>query len=629
MKNPIPVFFLLFLFAIFSCSEKSETIKKASEVKPLAVLPFQTMDLSEMTDFKESSGNWRIAGAVYVDRLNEKTISVSEGSGVLVNIPDEEKRGNLITSFEHGDIEFECDVMMPVKSNSGIYFQSRYEIQLLDSWGVDIPKHSDMGGIYQRWDKTREKGKEGFEGVPPKVNAAKAPGLWQHLKVIFHAPKFDATGNKIKNARFEEVRLNGALIHQNVEVTGPTRLGIDVKEESTAPLLLQGDHGPVAFKNIKYKLYHDKKVKLVDVHLKEYDDAMPLFHDLDSLVPIREVQTDSISAKMATGERARKVLSYKGKLKIPESGDYIFDYKINRGGGAFLIGKDTLISMNGDYSLDSLRTAKVALEKGEVPFQLLYNRHIAWVVGFGLYVEGPGIQKHALHAPSSVNLPTNEVNPKFMIGLEDSPVTQRGFWMHEGKKRTHCIAVGNPEGIHYSYDLESGSLLQAWSGDFMDATKMWQGRGGKQLGVPAGFTVSSHGDPEFADLKDEKAVWPETISNSKYRQLGYEFGKDGFPVFLYEMSGSKVSQKVLPLPDYRGLNREITVSGSKELWFKIADGEEIKELPDGTFVVNEESYFVDFKYGNLKPKVRKTDGTHELVVKIPTGEQQIAYSIIW
>jgi len=448
MKNLIRFCFLLFLFVVSSCSEKKGQLKGTSENKPLLVLPFQSMALNGLTDFKDTTENWKIVGSVYVDRSQKKTLSSAEGSGVLVNIPEKGKRGNLITTFKHGDIEFECDVMMPVESNSGIYFQSRYEVQLFDSWGVDIPTHSDMGGIYQRWDKTKEEGKEGFEGFAPKLNAAKSPGLWQHLKVIFHAPRFDESGNKIKNARFEEVRLNGALIHQNVEVSGSTRAGVLAKEEPKAPLLIQGDHGPVAFPNMKYKLYEDKKVQLVDVIMKEYENTLPLFPHLDSLVPIREVQTDSIAATMAIGERPQKLLNYFGKLKIPESGDYIFDFKLNRAGGALLIGNDTVISMNGNYSLDSLKTSKVTLEKGEVPFQLIYNKHVPWQIGFGLYVEGPKVQKHSLHAPSSLKLPNEEVNPNYIIALKDEPITQRSFWLHEGKKRTHCISVGSPQGIH-------------------------------------------------------------------------------------------------------------------------------------------------------------------------------------
>jgi hypothetical protein len=635
MKYRIRYCLLLLIGIVSSCSEttqQGETSQQGETTlkeKQLVVLPFQKVTLIDMTDFKEGEGNWHIVGEAYVNRSLEKTISSTDGSGVLINLPTKDKAGNLVTTFAHGDIEFECDVMMPVKSNSGIYFQSRYEVQLFDSWGVDSPQYSDMGGIYQRWDETKEKGEEGFEGVAPNVSSSKSPGLWQHLKVIFHAPRFDDSGTKIKNAWFEEVTLNGAVVHRNVEVSGPTRASLETKEESKAPLLFQGDHGPVAFKNIKYKLFEDRKVALVDVRVKEYENTLALFPNIDSLVPIREIGTDSISATMASGKRPQQLLSYEGKLKIPTSGDYIFDFKINRAGGAFLINNDTVIAMNGDYSLDSLRVSKISLVKGEVPFQLIYNKHIPWTVGFGLYVEGPGIQKHPLHSSSSLNLNRKGINPEYVISIDDEPVAQRGFWMHEGAKRTHCIAVGNPQGVHYSYDLESGSLLQVWSGDFMDATQMWQGRGEKQLAVPAGFVVSLHGDPEMADLKDDTVIWPTIILNGSYKQLGYEFDSGGYPFFSYQIEGSKVLNRFVPSKENRALKREIRINGANELWFKVADGSAIKELPDGTFVINDESYFIDFEETNLNPIIRKYNGIDELVVKIPSGEQELNYSIIW
>lgn len=629
MKNLTRYCFLLSLLLGSSCSQKKEGVIDTANNEPVLVLPFHSISLADLTAFNEVPPNWKVAASVYVDRSKEKAVSLSEGSGILVNNPKNEKSGNLITTFEHGDIEFECDVMMPVNSNSGIYFQSRYEIQLFDSWGVSEPKHGDMGGIYQRWDKTKEEGEEGFEGFPPKINASKSPGLWQRLKIVFHAPKFNESGVKVKNALFEEVRLNGVIIQTNIELSGPTRGGIETKEVSKAPLLFQGDHGPVAFRNIRYKFFEDKKVQAIDLTMKEYEYALPLFPDLDSLVPIREIQTDSISATMATGERPQKLLSYVGKLKIPESGDYIFDFKLNRAGGALLIANDTIISMNGNYNLDSLRISKVTLEKGEVPFQLIYNKHVPWQMGFGLYVEGPGIQKHPLHVSSSLNLPSEEVNSNFMIATEDEPITQRGFWMHEGKKRTHCIAVGNPEGIHYTYDLELGTLLQVWEGSFMDATKMWQGRGEKQLGVPAGFAVSLHGDPETIILKNENDTWPNGVTNFDYKQLGYEFDDARQPVFNYQINGSSVSNKFIPIPTSRGLKREIATSGSNDIWLKVADGSAIEKLPDGTFMVNDESYFIDFGGSSFEPKIRKSDGLDELILKIPSGEQHLEYSIIW
>jgi len=127
--------------------------------------------------------------------------------------------------------------------------QGNYELQLLDSWGVKNPKAGDNGGVYERWDESRSEGQKGYEGYAPRQNASRAPGLWQHLKVSFQAPKFDGSGKKTANARLLRVELNGVTIHEDVELLGSTR-GAMGPEKPTGPLRIQGDHGAVAFRNI-------------------------------------------------------------------------------------------------------------------------------------------------------------------------------------------------------------------------------------------------------------------------------------------------------------------------------------------------------------------------------------------
>ena len=246
---------LLVLILISSCCAQKKNKKTNLTAQQIQTLSFTHVALKDLSDFKPTSKNWQIVGDAIVDRSKKRSISGINGTGVLLNNSDRTSRKNIFTNFEHGDIELALEVMMPVGSNSGIYLQGRYEIQLFDSWNIKKPKYSDMGAIYQRWDKTAEKGKQGYQGHPPAINVAKAPGLWQQIKIKFTAPTFDKAGNKTKNAKFDEVWLNGVLLHKNIEVTGPTRAAAFEKETSIAPIMIQGDHGPVAFKNIKYKLY--------------------------------------------------------------------------------------------------------------------------------------------------------------------------------------------------------------------------------------------------------------------------------------------------------------------------------------------------------------------------------------
>jgi hypothetical protein len=134
---------------------------------------------------------------------------------------------------------------VPEGSNSGVYLPGSYEVQVLDSWGKTDIGHGDCGGIYQRWVNGR-----GLEGHAPKINASLPPGEWQSFDIVFRAPRFNESGEKIENARFLKVVHNGVPVHHNVSLNGPTRSASFDDEQPLGPIMLQGDHGPVAYRNI-------------------------------------------------------------------------------------------------------------------------------------------------------------------------------------------------------------------------------------------------------------------------------------------------------------------------------------------------------------------------------------------
>jgi hypothetical protein len=111
-----------------------------------------------------------------------------------------------------------------------------YEIQILDSFGREKVGPSDLGGLYKV--------------AAPRVNAARQPGEWQKFVIEFQAPRFEGE-KKVADAKFLKVVLNDQVIHENVEMKGPTPGGLTGKEAPTGPLMFQGNHGPVAFRNIK------------------------------------------------------------------------------------------------------------------------------------------------------------------------------------------------------------------------------------------------------------------------------------------------------------------------------------------------------------------------------------------
>lgn len=201
----------------------------------------------DLQGWLEPVAPWAVVSAVSVDSKDPKAFTTTPGEGVFFN---SKKGAPLVTKAEFGDAEIHIEYCVPKDSNSGVYIMGRYEVQIFDSFGKSAIGEHDNGAIYQRWDPARGKGNEGYEGHTPKVNASKAPGEWQSFDITFRAPRFDAAGKKTENAKFIKVVHNGTVIHENVEMTGPTRGGRE-PEVASGPILLQGDHGPVAFRNLR------------------------------------------------------------------------------------------------------------------------------------------------------------------------------------------------------------------------------------------------------------------------------------------------------------------------------------------------------------------------------------------
>jgi hypothetical protein len=198
---------------------------------------------------------WRVAGGVKVNPENDHLFTIEPGTGMFVN-GDDGRTTDIRTELEHGSCELHVEFCVPVRSNSGVYLQGQYEIQILDSWGTPDSelKYNANGGIYSRWiDET----KTPYDGNAPRTNASRRPGEWQEFDITFHAAKFDAAGKKVRNARFERIVHNGTVIHENFECTGPTRGAWNPEDIAKGPLRLQGDHGPVAFRNVRIRLLED------------------------------------------------------------------------------------------------------------------------------------------------------------------------------------------------------------------------------------------------------------------------------------------------------------------------------------------------------------------------------------
>ena len=197
-----------------------------------AVTPFNGKDLTGWKVPGDAKSNKWLVGTASLD--DKGKLVYKEGGTELVNSA---RGANIYTEQEFGDCLIECEVMVPKNGNSGIYVMGRYEIQIFDSFGRAKLGMGDMGAIYSV--------------AVPKVNASKKPGEWQKYAIDFLAPRFDGK-KKIANATFVKVTLNDQVIHENAEVVkGATPGGLSGAEAAVGPLFFQGDHEPVAYRNIK------------------------------------------------------------------------------------------------------------------------------------------------------------------------------------------------------------------------------------------------------------------------------------------------------------------------------------------------------------------------------------------
>ncbi|MBI5834351.1 MAG: DUF1080 domain-containing protein [Armatimonadetes bacterium] len=159
-----------------------------------------------------------------------------DGGAVEVNGGDSQTEESFTNYRLH--IEFRLPYMPFAsgqgRANSGVYQQGRYEVQVLDSYGLD-GADNECGGIYQI--------------ARPDANMCFPPLAWQAYDITFTAAKLGANGQKTANARLTVVH-NGVTIHNNIELPKVTGGAIDDKEGTPGPIKLQ-DHGnPVQFRNI-------------------------------------------------------------------------------------------------------------------------------------------------------------------------------------------------------------------------------------------------------------------------------------------------------------------------------------------------------------------------------------------
>lgn len=180
----------------------------------------------------------------WVQLQGKKPCAWSVKDGALIVKPG---AGNIISKRAFKDCQLHLEFWLPKlpdtvkgqdRANSGVFLQKLYEVQILDSLGVEKLGNTDCAAL--------------FEQQAPSQSAAKQPEEWQTFDIMYWAPKFDAKGKMVKKPH-ATVIWNDVLVLNDVDIAGPTKGHAAGSPKAALPLMLQ-DHGcPVRFRNIWIK----------------------------------------------------------------------------------------------------------------------------------------------------------------------------------------------------------------------------------------------------------------------------------------------------------------------------------------------------------------------------------------
>ena len=460
--------------------------------------------------------------------------------------------------------------MLGRNTRSGIYFQGNYELCISDSWEKKEVSYRAMGGINKSNGQTAIKG---FQGKSANVNAALAPGLWQHVKVHFQAPTFDGNGNKLSNAKFVFVDLNGYRIHENISVPSPTEENMLERDVPLGPLVIRQANGPIAYRNFMVTELKVPKLSLANLSYKTYLKEFKGLEEIEDAVVSRS-GTDTLLNVHLTGTEDAYGISYSGDLVVEEGDDYEINLFYTGGVLLNIDGKEVIKENAVDHQ--GRQQEIVRLDPGKHPLILHNIKAAPWYPPrLGLEINGSKLYGKTLHHFDSYP-PNVKVVPPILLEAEGKPKLLRAFLAYNGAKPllTHTIGVGIPDVPNYAYDLDKANLVAIWKGNYIDATNMWEGRGNGSLLPNGPLLWFPNGSPiieKFSETEDSATSDTYPVLSSK----GYEIdSENGLPVFKYAYNEIEFKDSIVPSDTSSSLVRTISFpSGlSNPIFYLIAKG---------------------------------------------------------
>jgi hypothetical protein len=419
-------------------------------------------------------------------------------------------------------------------------------------------------------------------GLTPMREVRLSPDVWQDVELTYQAA---SPGTP---ALLSALYLNGNLLYYQEALgtgvaNGPLFLSIeagtvDLADVSSLPRAGQSSYlseegaEVLNIPQLRYA-YYDLEENVDDV--RNFGVMTPKkegYHPIIDLNYLREKPRDY-------------ALRLSGDLDIPRRGEYRF-WLFSPASARMYI-DDVLVVDNGGKHGGRAVADSLVLSEGSHKFRLDYVQNTGWnrvEIGY----RGPSGAEgrlNSLGGNGKVATPGAPTPNELMT--DDYPYLLRSFvyfpapkMYATGKKRTHAMNVGEGDGPHYTVDLKSGALLQAWRGRFVDVHDMWDNRGEPQVARPLGPAIYFDGTPQWAILDDERSPWPDSLVN--FRHQRHELDDLGRPSFFYQLEEHEVKDRITPTNG--GLDRHLEhTAGGGDLFAQIAFARNIEETSPGNF----------------------------------------------
>jgi hypothetical protein len=435
--------------------------------------------------------------------------------------------------------------------------------------------------------------------IKPLTDAKRKEGLWQKVELVLSLTGINGI------PVIEKVILNDLLIHSNVLLPN--------LNNAAGKLSFTNQTGLVAFKGFEYIAFEKKQPISIGNLTYTLEETYNSDRSFESKKQ-EKVGGKSTSLTFDIPNNFNKyILHYKGDMTVEKDAIYGFTLE-HQGTGKLLIDGEQVVG-SGEYLYRNPISGMKEIKAGKHSFEFIYHP-IYWRPVFGVEVSGADFRPYGLNDPKT--LPTRQLEGGIFIdNVESKAKTIRSFLNFNGTKLTKVISVGTPEKIHYSFDLDNGSLLQVWKGKFADVTQMWHERGEPQLLYPSGLLTVLNNEIPFFELNNE--AQPDVYT--EFLNTAYDLDESGIPTYTYNWKNASFTQKFSP--SNGGLLCEINSNQISQFGYTIAVGKEITKLSDKLYKVD--NFYIEI---NEKAKVyiKENAGKYYLRANL-TGK--IVYTLTW